>query len=105
MSFFNPVNSGFTIYSKSGCYNCSKVKDLIKSENFEYILILCDDYLIENRDKFLIFLNEKTGKEINMFPVVFYNGQFIGGYKETQTFLEKNKILEKNNVFEENEDF
>ena len=105
MSFFNPVDIGFTIYSKSGCYNCSKVKDLIKGENCEFVLVLCDDYLIENRESFLNFLNKKSGKEINIFPLVFYNGEFIGGYKETQTFFEKNKILEKNKIFEENDEF
>ena len=39
MDFEKPSEKNFTIYSKSGCINCRKVKDLLKSNNIEYEII------------------------------------------------------------------
>ena len=33
MSFTEPSKEGFTIYTKSGCPNCTKVKHLFKEKN------------------------------------------------------------------------
>ena len=37
----------FTIYTKSGCGNCIKVKTLLDENKIKYNKIECDEYLIE----------------------------------------------------------
>ena len=91
MEFEEPTKSGFTIYSKSGCINCTKVKSLLKEKNLFFSVIDCDEYIIENKEDFLLFIKEKANKEYKMFPMVFYEGSFIGGYSDTQDYI--NKLL------------
>lgn len=102
MLFEEPSENNFTIYSKSGCINCRKVKDLLKSKNIEYEIIDCDDYLLENKEMFLSFIQSYSSSAWKSFPIVFFNKQFIGGLDETQTFL---KDIEKSNLDFTNENF
>ena len=92
MDFGEPKKGVFTIYSKSGCINCTKVKNLLKEKHLLYNVIDCDEYLIENKEEFLKFIQNKIGKEYKIFPMVFDNYKFIGGYNEALEYL--NKILD-----------
>jgi glutaredoxin len=105
MYFEEPLENKFTIYSKSGCINCRKVKDLLKSWGFDYEIIDCDDYLLEDKVNFLSFIKSYSIVDWKSFPMVFYNGKFIGGLNETQSYLETLKTLEKTNLDFSNEDF
>lgn len=89
MEFKKPFDKDFTIYSKSGCINCSSVKKLIKEKCFIFNEINCDEYLIEEKDNFLSFIETIVGKSYKTFPMVFYNGKFIGGYTDTIDFIDK----------------
>ena len=89
IDFVLPSKNGFTIYSKSGCPNCTNVKKLLQENKIEYLLIDCDEYLIEEREKFIEFITELVGKEVNMFPVVFFDEKFIGGCKETKEYIDR----------------
>jgi glutaredoxin len=89
IDFDEPTEQNFTIYSKSGCENCKKVKKILTDKNFVYIEINCDDYIIDDKENFLLFIKEKTHSDCNVFPMVFYNGSYIGGYKETSLFCDK----------------
>jgi glutaredoxin len=89
MEFCEPQVNGFTIYSKSGCHNCSKIKTILKDKKHNFNEIDCDEYLIEERDNFLFFIESKIGKPYKSFPIVFYNGDFIGGYNEAVMFIDK----------------
>jgi glutaredoxin len=89
MDFEEQIKLGFTIYSKSGCINCNKVKSLLKEKNFIFSVIDCDEYIIENKEEFLLFIKEKAKREYKMFPMVFNNGFFIGGFNETQIYIDK----------------
>jgi glutaredoxin len=100
MDFEKPIKSGFTVYSKSGCINCNKVKTLLKEKHFIFSVINCDEYIIENKEDFLQFIKEKANRECKMFPMVFYDGFFIGGYNETQEYIDKLLLS-----FEENLNF
>jgi len=91
MDFEKPSECNFTIYSKSGCINCRKVKDLLKSNNSEYEIIDCDDYLLEDKKNFLLFIQSYSNVECKTFPIVFYNGKFIGGFNETKEYLDIHK--------------
>ena len=96
MEFEEPFENKFTIYSKSGCVNCRKVKDLLKSANLEYEIIDCDDYILEEKENFLLFIQSYSISEWKVFPMIFYDGKFIGGLSETHNFLKtlKTKTLD-----------
>ena len=99
MDYFEPIKNGFTIYSKSGCKYCDMVKDLFKKNCTSLTAIDCDDYLVEDRAGFLLFINSCARRDTGGFPKVFKDGVFVGSYKETKALLDK--ILD----FEENSDF
>lgn len=93
MDIKEPVKKGFTIYSKSGCMNCSTLKRLLKNNNFLFVEINCDDYLIEFKKDFLNFIKNISKTDMKTFPIVFYDGNFIGGFSETSQFI--NEMIEK----------
>ena len=87
--FERPRNNGFSVYSKSGCPNCNKVKKLLKEKNLLFNVIDCDDYILENKQTFLNFIKNISNVEINVFPIIFYEGKYIGGFIETKDFIDK----------------
>jgi len=87
MEYIEPASNNYTIYTKSGCPNCTKVKKLL--ENEKPLIVDCDDWLIEDKPAFLEFIREKAGKECKTFPIVFHNGNFLGGFDETKIYKEK----------------
>ncbi len=89
MEIPNPQTTGFTIYSKSGCINCVKVKNLLKEKNIPFQVIDCDEYLLEDKPTFLQFIHLLVGKEYKTFPMVFLNGNFMGGFSETEQYFQK----------------
>ena len=89
MDFEQPVKLYSTIYSKSGCTKCRQMKQYLKEKKLPSKIVDCDDYLLENRDKFLQFMALYTDVEPLTFPIVFYDGAYIGGYQEAVVFLEK----------------
>ena len=91
MEIEEPFKTGFTVYSKSGCPNCTKVKKLLIEKKVFFVDIDCDDYIIEDKEKFLLFIKERANKEYKTFPMVFNDGNFIGGFTETQDYF--NKLL------------
>ena len=92
--YIQPQKTGYTLYSKSGCPNCTKVKHLLKSVEPANLIVDCDDYLIENKQDFLQFIESLAGKEWKTFPMIFHNGQFVGGYQETIVYYEKQNAFD-----------
>ena len=99
MEIEEPFKIGFTVYSKSGCSNCTKVKKLLIEKKLLFVEIDCDEYIIEDKEKFLLFIKERVNKEYKTFPMVFNDGNFVGGFTETQDYF--NKLLS----FDEKADF
>ena len=87
MEYEPPAEKNYTIYSKSGCPSCTKAKTLLKDE--QVLLIDCDEYLIEDKEDFLNYMRTVIGKEYKMFPMIFKDGKFIGGFSELKPFYEK----------------
>jgi len=96
MDYLLPSKTNYTVYTKKNCPYCSKVKDLLQNENVW--VIECDGYLT-NRDHFLNFIFQLTQKNYKTFPMVFHEGQFIGGYTETLQYYTK-KQQEANVCFD-----
>ena len=79
----------YTVYSKSGCPNCKKVKELLKTKNLLFTIIDCDDYLLDNKESFLLFIQDLTSQEWKTFPIVFNkDSRLIGGFLDTREYLE-----------------
>lgn len=82
--FEKPKMMGYTIYSKSGCPNCMKIKKYLKDANAPITIIDCDDYLIEQKEEFLKFIEDLVGKSIRTFPMVFFERKFVGGQEDAE---------------------
>jgi len=88
MKFTLPSSNGYTVYIKSGCSYCMKVKELLKNFNLQYTIVNCDEYLLDDTDGFLAFINERVGKDYKTFPMVFSDGIFLGGYTDTKAAID-----------------
>jgi glutaredoxin len=83
MEIPQPLVSGFTVYSKSDCSYCDKVKKLLEEGKTEVKLVNCDEFLLADKPAFLKEIETLAKKEHKTFPMVFLNGQFLGGFTET----------------------
>jgi len=93
MNVPHPASDSYTIYSKSGCLNCTKAKVLLENERVPPLYVDCDEFLLENKQEFLNQMKVLIGYEYKLFPMIFKNGIFIGGYAKTQDFYEQSKIV------------
>jgi glutaredoxin len=99
MEYIGPSETGFTIYSKSGCLLCSKVKTLLRDNNLHFTIVDCDEYILEDKPAFLLYIKTITGQDIKGFPIVFENGTYIGSYTETKAHVDKLTSFDKNLSF------
>jgi len=97
-SYIQPSTTCYTVYTKSNCIYCFKVKQLFKDYDVKFIEVNCDEYLMENRAGFLEFIKSNSNRDYKTFPMVFNCGVFIGGYNETIRHLEK-EFIEFNDFF------
>jgi glutaredoxin len=88
MDFIIPVPKGYTVYTKTDCQFCTKVKILLEDLELEYTAINCDKYLEADKAAFLEFIKQRAGKEHKTFPMIFHNGVFIGGFMDTKAYCD-----------------
>jgi len=89
MEIISPDSTCFTVYSKSGCPHCTTVKKLIKDKHFFFTEVNCNEYLLEDKEAFLKFIEELAGISYRTFPMVFYKGKFVGGLTDTIDLIDK----------------
>ena len=70
----------FIIYTKEGCCNCVKAKKMLEKE--QTIVINCDEMLRLNREAFINDMKQKTNWERIVFPMIFIDSDFLGGYED-----------------------
>tara|TARA_Y100000589_G_C26775320_1_gene475515 strand:+ start:103 stop:378 length:276 start_codon:yes stop_codon:yes gene_type:complete len=81
MSYTKPSKNGYFIYSKSNCPSCEEAKKLLSEANH----VNCDEYL-EDVDEFLEFVWGMCGdKYPRSFPMIFLDGNYIGGLQEVKS--------------------
>ena len=85
-----PTEGVYTIYTKSECIYCDKVKELLKKETT--VIVNCDDLLIQSRDEFLHTMDILTHKEHRTFPFVFHHMNFIGGCDDTTLYYQHTQL-------------
>jgi glutaredoxin len=93
----------YTIYTKSSCTYCVKIKEFLKEKKLNYSEINCDSDLEtpEKKETFLSMMKELTNTDHKTFPMVFRNDLFIGGFTQTKEFIEKEEIeAEKESAFD-----
>lgn len=71
-----------TIYTKSGCVNCDRAKQLLKSKGLEYSEVDLDDM-----EKRAAFCQGYPG--VRMLPQIFIDGQRVGGFAGLQAALKQ----------------
>ena len=64
--YIKPATNGYTIYTKSGCPNCVKIKKYLCECGAEMLVVNCDEYIIENKQVFLQFIAQCAEKEIKL---------------------------------------
>lgn len=84
MNVPRPTKHSYTIYVRSNCAYCTKAKELLKNEDRTSLFINCDAYLAYNSQDFLNQMKNFIGHEYRTFPMIFKNGEFIGGYTEAK---------------------
>jgi glutaredoxin len=94
----SPQKTGFSVFTKSSCKYCDKVKDLFCASPHmdpEPMFVLCDDFLKGDETKriFLMEMKKHIGKEYRTFPMVFKNGIFIGGSEEAEVFFTRSQYF------------
>jgi glutaredoxin len=99
MEFEKPIEKGFTIYSKSGCINCNQIKTLLIENKMEFKLISCDEYILEDKENFLLFIKQLTNKDQTQFPFIFNNSEFIGSFNQAKEYIFKYCLTFDNNSF------
>jgi glutaredoxin len=85
-----PTKQNFTVYTKMNCKYCAKVKELLEHETVTYIP--SDEFLTLDKEAFLAFIETNGGKGHKTFPMVFYDGTFIGGFTETFAFMKEKYV-------------
>ena len=77
-----PIKNQFTIYSKSGCSYCIKVKELLINLQLVHTIIDCDAYIKNENDRtlFLQFIHNVSSVNYTTFPMIFDGKTFVGGY-------------------------
>ena len=82
MECYNKLEDEFILYSKNDCKFCDLSKQLLLDEGYSYEIIMCDNYLKEDREGFLKRMEEKIGYSYTTFPMIFHKDSFVGGYTE-----------------------
>jgi glutaredoxin len=89
----------YVVYTKSNCKYCDKIKELLQFEEPAPHWIDSDKYLeTPTLKKFFLDFIRDTGNLQNhytTFPMVFYDGVFLGGYTETNQFHELTELEQK----------
>jgi len=87
MEFELPSELGYTIYSKSGCKFCTKLKNILKNNQIPFRIIDCDDYLVEDKEQFILFMKQFTKRNFVSFPILFNDKVCIGDYNKSLQHL------------------
>lgn len=88
MEFQFPSADGFTVYTKTKCDHCVKLKEHLREKYMVFQEVVCDDYLTQDRNGFLSFIQSNTpGRTHTTFPMAFYQGFFVGGREDTEKYV------------------
>lgn len=76
------------ILTRKDCKYCEKAKKLLKSSGYVYT----EQEIVDENKNSIYQIIDKYTNSYRYFPVIFYNGTFIGGYSELEKFLPNIKL-------------
>ena len=76
----------FTVYSKEGCPYCTRIVEILKLKNFNYV-----EYKLDEDFNRFEFYEEFGGNAT--FPQVTINGQKMCGCTETVKYLREHNMV------------
>lgn len=79
-----------TVYYKIGCPYCENTKNLIKKHKLNSRKYDVNDFGGLNNVISMLKINKYKIGNHQTVPIIFADGQFIGGNDEFETFLNKN---------------
>ena len=89
------METEYTVYTKDNCDFCVKVKKFLTKEGKLFNEINCENMLkTPEKDDFLKYIKECSKKDWKTFPIVFRYDQFIGGYMDTVSYINRNNAFE-----------
>lgn len=87
---FEPIpTEGWFVLKKSKCSFCDKLADLFATHKIEGHVRLTDHLLSNSahREALLEWIETSIGRPYKTFPMVWFNGHFVGGYTDTLAML------------------
>jgi glutaredoxin len=99
----------YLVYTINDCIYCDKSKELLSDE--AKVIINCSEMLAcaRERNEFVNKINNQVGhkliKDIIYFPIIFFDGLYIGGFKELKKHFERIEATKNDYVFELDEVF
>lgn len=77
-------SQGWFMFTKSKCSFCTKAKAMLP----EAKTVNCDTYIAKNRAGFLQYVDSVSGQRPRTFPMIFFDGRFMGGYTSTKRYVD-----------------
>lgn len=94
MDVGKPQDRGYTVYGSPDCSYCVKVAQLLESKGISFQYYNVDQYYGRpERKRFFEQASKVIGQAITTIPVVFLDGEYIGGYQATKVLLDKSDLL------------
>ena len=96
MSFMEISNTNnlYTVFTKKNCSYCDKIKVLMVESGEMVKFVECDVLLNRNKILFLNLMKTKIQRDNITFPIVFYEGNYVGGCDDYVRELERRKLCE-----------
>jgi len=73
------------VYSGANCTWCDRVIDLLKEHEDDITKVMVDD-----KDK-IKEMHQACGQKVNTVPQVIIDGKYIGGFTETERYINQRK--------------
>jgi hypothetical protein len=66
---------------------------LLQNEPVPPLYVDCDEFLLEDKQEFLNQMKSLIGHECKIFPMIFKNGIFLGGYMEAKKAYDQSQLV------------
>lgn len=83
----------FVVFSKPGCPNCTRAKDMIRDNGYKFVLHDCAEWLLSNRDELFAKIRTLSNNAESFsdgklhFPIIFHENTFVGSFAHLQNFI------------------
>jgi len=95
--YLMPSQIGFTLYTENGCYACKQIEKYLNDNNINFKKIDCSIYFKNDLTPLINFIHSYIenyveyhvkNKNTIIFPIIFYNGNFIGYFNSQAEYFD-----------------